>query len=282
MTPGHRPDPWQSLRQRTPARVALGRAGSSLPTAEILKFALDHAEARDAVHTPFVAALLVEHLKRHSLPVLSVESMASGKDPATAQAVYLRRPEAGRRLKPDDRRRLQDMAGDGCDVAIVLGDGLSATAANGNGPAFVAELLTRLTRLRVGPIVVARKARVAIQDDIGHALKARCCVIVLGERPGLGAADSLGVYLVYDPGPGKSDADRNCVSNVRPAGLPLPIAADTVAYLIDAALARRISGVTLKDDRTPALAPSPGMPGEGWGGGPPSSPATLPSGRPPP
>ena len=242
-----RPDPWQTLRQRTPARVALGRAGASLPTAEVLKFSLDHAEARDAVHADFDAQAIASQLRDSGSEVVLVSSQAAD------HSDYLRNPDNGRKLDAPSTEKLKAVAGDGADIAIVLGDGLSATAARLHGATFVGELLRRLPRFSIAPLVVARHARVGIQDPIGHALKARCCVIVLGERPGLGAADSLGVYLVYEPGPGKSDADRNCVSNVRPAGLPLAVAADTVAYLINAALSRGISGVTLKDDRTPAL-----------------------------
>lgn len=243
MTRGLRPDPWDALRRGTPARVALGRAGASLPTAEVLKFAMDHAEARDAVHAPFDADAIAASLNAFGRPVLTVESAA------VDAAAYLRFPEEGRRLSDASAARLREAAGEACDVVLILADGLSATAGCLHGVALVGELLARLGRFTVGPLVVARLARVALQDPIGHALKARCAVILIGERPGLGAADSLGAYLVFDPGPGNTDANRNCVSNIRPAGLPLPIAADTIAYLIEASLSRRISGVSLKDDR---------------------------------
>ena len=247
---GLRPDPWHGLTGRTPARVALGRAGGSLPTAELLRFALDHAEARDAVHEPLDTPAVVAGLRALGRDVLTVGSLAQNT------AAYLRFPERGRRLADADRARLAAVAGEGCDVALVVADGLSAAAVHRNAVPLVGELLPRLAGRSVGPLVVARHARVAIQDPIGHALRARCAVIVLGERPGLGTADSLGVYLVFAPGPGKTDADRNCVSNVRPAGLPLAAAAGTVAYLIDAAISRGLSGVSLKDDRTPLLTPN--------------------------
>ncbi|MDB5326758.1 MAG: ethanolamine ammonia-lyase [Phycisphaerales bacterium] len=251
MSRGLRPDPWQALTGRTSARIALGRAGGSLPTAELLRFALDHAEARDAVHAPLDAESMIAGLKAIGGEVLSVLSRAAG------HTEYLRYPDHGRQLHEDSSRLLKDCAGQAeapPDIVVILADGLSATAVHQNGVALVRELLSRLGRYRVGPLVLATRARVALQDDIGHALEARCAVILLGERPGLGTADSLGAYLVFNPGPGKSDADRNCVSNIRPAGLPLPVAADTIAYLIDAALSRSLSGVHLKDDRPKRLA----------------------------
>ncbi|HEX8325493.1 MAG TPA: ethanolamine ammonia-lyase subunit EutC [Tepidisphaeraceae bacterium] len=247
MTRGLRPDAWEALRDRTSARVALGRAGASLPTAELLRFALDHAEARDAVHAQLDVARLTAELTALGRPVVEVESGA------VDHTDYLRHPDHGRQLKAASAERLKTGASVEPDVVLILADGLSATAANRHGVALVGELIARLSHHSIGPLVLARRARVALQDPIGHALRARCCVILIGERPGLGAADSLGAYLVFDPRPGRSDAERNCVSNIRPAGLPLALAADTIAYLIDASLSRRISGVTLKDDRPRAL-----------------------------
>ena len=250
MIRGLRPDPWQALTGRTSARIALGRAGGSLPTAELLRFALDHAEARDAVHAPLDAGSMIPALEAIGCHVLRVFSRAAD------HTEYLRYPDHGRRLEERSLQLLQEYAGRADaspDIVVILADGLSATAVHENGVALVHDLLSKLGGYRVGPLILATRARVALEDDIGHALGARCAVILLGERPGLGTADSLGAYLVFNPGPGKSDADRNCVSNIRPAGLPIPVAAETIAFLIDAALSRSISGVHLKDDRPKRL-----------------------------
>ncbi|HEX8911787.1 MAG TPA: ethanolamine ammonia-lyase subunit EutC [Humisphaera sp.] len=240
-------DPWQHLRQLTPARIALGRAGGSLPTAEVLRFAADHAAARDAVH----AELDVEQLKRDvgacGLDVAEVTTRAADR------AAYLKHPDLGRQLSPESERALASVGERtaGCDVALVAADGLSALACQRQVPPVLAALvpLLRAAGLTLAPLVVARQARVAVQDRVGAALRARASVVLIGERPGLGTADSLGAYLVFDPRPGRTDADRNCVSNIRPAGLPPAAAADAIHYLVTQALARRISGVELKDDR---------------------------------
>jgi ethanolamine ammonia-lyase small subunit len=248
------PDPWTGVRRHTPARVALGRAGGSLPTAEVLDFAAAHAAARDAVHAELDAAALAAELARTGLPVLLVDSAAADR------LRYLQRPDLGRRLSDAGRATIAAAeAKVGRDVALVVGDGLSALAAERHAAAVVAALVPALRQrgFGVGPICVVRQARVAIEDEIGALLGARLAVILLGERPGLGAADSLGAYLVHDPRPGRTDAERNCVSNIRPAGLPIPVAVDTLVYLITESLRRRISGVGLKDERsTTTLPPS--------------------------
>lgn len=242
-------DPWQHLRRLTPARIALGRAGGSLPTAEVLKFSTDHALARDAVHAELDVNRLRTDLADLGLPILSVRTQACDR------AVYLQRPDLGRRLADDAERDL--VAGDrtgshaGVDLAIVVADGLSALAAQKQSPALLRELLPLLksSGLTIGPIVIARQARVASQDEIGRLMRARCALMLIGERPGLGTPDSLGAYLVFDPKPGNTDADRNCVSNIRPEGLPPAVAAATLHYLIGQAIGRQISGVQLKDER---------------------------------
>jgi ethanolamine ammonia-lyase small subunit len=253
-------DPWVELRRLTPARIALGRAGGSLPTAELLRFSAAHAAARDAVW----AELDLEQLDRDLAPcqrlVVPVASQAPDR------RTYLRRPDLGRRLALPDQERLRALGQQGpCDVALIVGDGLSATAAQRHAPSLLVALLPRLAAagLHAGPITVARQARVALEDPVGAALGARCAIIVLGERPGLGAVDGLGAYLVLGPGPARTDADRNCVSGIRPGGLPVAAAAELLAWLAAEALRLGLSGVELKDERAalPDPVAAPGLPG---------------------
>jgi ethanolamine ammonia-lyase small subunit len=238
-------DPWEDLRSLTPARIALGRAGGSLPTAELLGFAAAHAAARDAVWAELDLDRLEADLEPLGLPRLRLASAAADRP------TYLRRPDLGRRLDPGSAAGLAAAAGGGCDVALLIGDGLSATAAQRHAPALAAALASRLRAagLRLGPLALLRQARVALQDPVGEALGARAAVLLLGERPGLGAPDSLGAYLVLGPRPGRNDAERNCVSNIRPEGLPVPAAADLLGWLTVEALRRGLSGVALKDER---------------------------------
>lgn len=240
------PDPWAELRALTRARIALGRAGGSLPTAELLGFSAAHAAARDAVGSALDLDALERALGPAGLPVLRVRSRAPDR------ATYLQRPDLGRRLDPAGEAALAAARPpDPCDLALILADGLSATAAQRHGPALVLALAPRLAGrgLRLGPLVLAAQARVALSDPIGAALGARAALILLGERPGLGAADSLGAYLVFGPRPGRTDAERNCVSSIRPDGLPIPAAAELLEWLVAEALRRSLSGVGLKDER---------------------------------
>ncbi|MGY2001787.1 ethanolamine ammonia-lyase subunit EutC [Blastococcus sp. SYSU DS1024] len=233
-------DPWAVLRGATRARVALGRAGDGLPTARALEFRLAHAVARDAVHTALDPALVRAGLA--GLPVLEVHSAAADR------AEYLQRPDLGRRLAPGTTLPRAH-----ADVALVLADGLSPRAVHEHGAALATALLDRLVDWSVGPIVLAAQARVALGDQIGAALGARVVVVLIGERPGLSSADSLGVYLTWDPRPGRADSERNCVSNVRPPhGLGYAEAADVVVRLLTAARELGASGVALKDEG-PAL-----------------------------
>jgi len=242
------PDPWSDLRQLTGARIALGRAGGSLPTAELLSFSAAHAAARAAVWAELDLDRLEADLAAQGLgaPVLRLASQAPSR------SVYLRRPDLGRRLEPASLERLGAAAPPGgCDVALVVGDGLSAGAAQAQAPALAGALAARLGQrgLRLGPVAMVRQARVAVEDPVGQALGARAAVILLGERPGLGSPESLGAYLVLGPRPGRSDAERNCVSNVRPEGLPVAAAAELLGWLAGEALRRGLSGVGLKDER---------------------------------
>lgn len=238
------PDPWAELQRHTPARIALGRAGSSLPTAEVLRFAAAHAMARDAVHAALDADALAATLQADGGPMLCVRSRAA------TRADYLRRPDLGRRLDEASAAALQAAAaGAPPDLAIVVADGLSALAAERHAPALLRALRASLDgTLVLAPLVIATQARVALGDEVGALLGARLVLILLGERPGLSAPDSLGAYLSHGPRIGLADAQRNCVSNVRPEGLAIDDAARRIAWLAREALRRQVTGIALKDD----------------------------------
>lgn len=245
-------DPWADLRRFTPARIALGRTGDALPTARLLEFQAAHALARDAVHQPFDADALADALTDH--PTLVVRSQADGR------AAYLQRPDLGRRLHADDAARLSGMRCHGqgpqksYDAVIVLADGLSARALHDHGAALVAELLPRLAGWDLAPLILARQSRVALGDDVAAALNAAMVVVLIGERPGLTAADSIGAYLTFAPRSGLTrDAERNCVSNIRPDGYALPPAADLITWLMEEARRLKLTGIGLKQDRPAAL-----------------------------
>lgn len=233
----------------TPARLALGRAGSGLPTRAALAFAVAHAEARDAVHAALDTDGLAERLAPLGLPVVQLDSAAPDR------ATYLRRPDFGRRLSRNARSVLAARVLAPCDVTIVIGDGLSATAVEVNAVPLLTALVPRLVAagLTLGPLVIATQARVAIGDEIGAMLGARLVIVLIGERPGLSAADSLGAYLTYGPRIGRTDAERNCVSNIRDAGLGPARAAGTIAWLAVQATVRTLTGVALKDESEAAL-----------------------------
>lgn len=231
-----RSDPWAVLRGATRARVALGRAGDALPTARELEFRAAHAVARDAVHAPLDADRV-----RVALPGTEVLEVWSA---AADRAEYLQRPDLGRRLAEGTA-----LPSSGADLAIVIADGLSPRAVHEHAAGLVTALLERLTGWSVAPVVLAHEARVALGDEIGAALGVRAVVVLVGERPGLSSADSLGVYLTWDPRPGRVDAERNCVSNVRPPhGLGYGQAARTVTALLAGARELGASGVALKDE----------------------------------
>ena len=218
------------LRAFTPARVALGRVGNSIPTGELLRFQLDHARARDAVYDALDPGSL-------GLPHVLVRSAAADR------GTYLRRPDLGRRLAPGTVLERGDF-----DAALVIADGLSAPAVHRHAGPLLAELLPKLGGWRLAPLTVVLQGRVAIGDEIGEQLGARLVVVLIGERPGLTSPDSLGVYLTWDPRPGRMDAERNCISNVRTEGLSYRAAAGTLEFLMTAARSRRLSGVLLKDE----------------------------------
>jgi ethanolamine ammonia-lyase small subunit len=237
-------DPWNRLRELTPARIALGRAGGSLPTRELLDFQRSHAQARDAVQAPFDPSSLAAAISSLGLSTIVAHSAAGDRK------AFLTRPDLGRRLS-DESRRLFSSPCEQPDVAVVVSDGLSALAVERHAPPVLSAFLPLAARegWPLTPVIVVSYGRVAIEDEIGHLLGAKAAVILIGERPGLSSPDSLGAYLVFDPRPGRTDAERNCVSNIRPAGLAPASAAATIHYLLVEMLRRRISGVALKDER---------------------------------
>ncbi len=260
-TPGPTRDTWEHLKAATPARIALGRAGSSLPTTEVLRFALAHAAARDAVHAELDGARLADALRGEGFDVVAVTSRAADR------AAYLRRPDWGRALSDASGATLVALTGDGLnrpirDLVIVVADGLSATAVDTHALALIGALRPSLDRIGVaiGVVAVATGARVALGDAIAQRLGAKAVLVLIGERPGLSSPDSLGAYLTFDPKPGRMDSERNCVSNIRPAGLGVEAAAFKLAWLIGEALRRELTGVALKDHSGALGAPSP-MPG---------------------
>jgi ethanolamine ammonia-lyase small subunit len=248
-------DPWADLRRHTPARIALGRVGGSLPTSEVLRFAAAHAQARDAVQLALDVPALLDALHSEGWATLQASSQAGDR------GSYLRRPDLGRRLDAASATRLADAAAAASqppDVALVLADGLSALAAQQHALPTLWHLRRAVCdgsdgALRLSPVVVATQARVALADEVGALLGARAVLILLGERPGLSSPDSLGAYLTHAPQRGRSDAQRNCVSNIRPAGLQPAAAAARIAWLLRESLRRGLSGVALKDDSANSL-----------------------------
>jgi ethanolamine ammonia-lyase small subunit len=238
------PSPWRGLRRFTAARIGLGRAGDSLPTEALLAFQLDHARARDAVHLPFEAETLREELEAAGHAVLMLHSDAESR------AVYLRRPDLGRRLSATSRLALEEHA-TASAASYDIADGLSALAAHSHAVPLLSSTAAALQAMgwRVAPVVVASQARVALADEIGQLLGAEQVAILIGERPGLSVADSLGVYLTYGPRPGRSDAERNCISNIHGQGLGYADAQATLIYLLSQARRLRLTGVALKDNR---------------------------------
>ncbi|MET3130697.1 ethanolamine ammonia-lyase small subunit [Oxalobacteraceae bacterium GrIS 1.11] len=235
-------NPWHTLRQFTAARIALGRAGVSQPTAPQLAFQLAHARARDAVHLALDAQALA-----HALPAASVALRSAAENRLT----YLQRPDLGRKLAAASRLALQELRpGGACDLAIVVADGLSALAIEQNAPPFLDILLRRLAResWTLAPIAIALQGRVAIGDEIGELLGAKAVLVLIGERPGLSSPDSMGLYLTWAPRAGLTDESRNCISNVRPAGLRYEEAAFKLHYLLSESRRRQLSGIGLKDE----------------------------------
>lgn len=235
------------LSRTVEARIALGRCGSGLPTRAAQRFLLDHAFAKAAVWSELDTTGLARRLQRHGLPVVDTQTEVRSR------ADYLRRPDLGRRLRPDCRARLEALGGG--DVAIILADGLSATAVELNAVPVVDALLPLLrgADFTPCPLVIVTHARVAVGDDIGAAFGAEYAVVLIGERPGLSAADSLGAYLTYQPKPGLLDSSRNCISNIRDGGLSAGGAAAEIIARLRAMRSQGTSGVLLKLSESPSL-----------------------------
>ena len=240
-------NPWQQLRNLTPARIALGRAGTSLPTRAQLDFQFAHAQARDAVHLPFDHAALAAGLASQQRECLLLHSAAKDRD------TYLQRPDLGRRLSDESAELLRQHRSThaaGYDLAIVVADGLSALAVHRNA----LPMLARIEELAVAegwslsPVALVNQGRVAVADEVAERLGARMVVILIGERPGLSSPDSLGLYFTYAPKIGLTDAYRNCISNVRQEGLSYAMASHRLLYLMREACRRQLSGVNLKDE----------------------------------
>lgn len=249
-------NPWTDWRRFTPARLALGRAGSGMPTDETLRFGWAHAMARDSIHAALDVDALEARLREQQWAVVRVRSRA------TDRTTYLRRPDLGRQLDADDAHRLRALAanarhGAPDEVCIVIGDGLSSLAVERQALPLLTALRSHLpAETRYTPVVVATQARVALGDEAGEIFAARLLVVLIGERPGLSSPDSLGIYLTHDPKRGRHDAERNCISNVRPEGLSHDLAAFKLAWLMRESLRRGLSGVGLKDESDLAVLPN--------------------------
>jgi ethanolamine ammonia-lyase small subunit len=253
---------WLELRRATPARIGLGRSGTALPTAAQLDFQLAHARARDAVYAALSTECILAELHGMGLDALALHSQAADRP------TYLRRPDLGRKLDDPSRQILLRHSREGqnppgrhlssgtvgpgrrrdderADIAFVIADGLSATAVNAHAVPLIAAVLSQFGGLRIGPVAVVEQGRVAIGDEIGGLIGADLVVVLVGERPGLSAADSLGVYVTWQPAPGAVDAARNCLSNIRPEGMSIPDAAEALARLMIAAWQHRMTGVAL-------------------------------------
>ncbi|KGF65854.1 ethanolamine ammonia-lyase subunit EutC [Pseudomonas lutea] len=240
-------DAWQQLRSLTSARIALGHAGTSLPTAAQLDFQYAHAQARDAVHLALDHAALAEQLAGRARESLTLQSSAPDRH------TYLQRPDLGRRLSDASAEQLRGYATghpEGFDVALVVADGLSALAVQRHSLAMLERIdeIAAAEGWSVAPVLLVEQGRVAVADEVGELLKARMVVILIGERPGLSSPDSLGLYFTYAPRVGLNDAARNCISNVRLEGMSYAMAAHKLLYLMREAWRRQLSGVSLKDD----------------------------------
>ena len=236
-------NPWQALRRFTRARIALGRAGTSLPTQPHLEFQLAHARARDAVHHPLAVEPLRKALEQRGREVIALRSAAGDR------LIYLQRPDQGRRLDRDSRRRLEERGSKGgFDAAFVIADGLSAFAIEENAVPFLDAVLAKLEGWRIAPLAIVEQGRVAVGDEVGEVLGAAMVAILIGERPGLSSPDSMGIYLTYHPRVGTTDAQRNCISNIRREGMSYELAAHKLHYLMSEARRRKLTGVKLKDE----------------------------------
>lgn len=228
------------MRALTPARVALGRTGASLQTHDLLDFQRAHAQARDAVHAQLNGSALAAELRAiTSMPVLRLHSAASDR------ATYLQRPDLGRKLDEASRACLSSGP---WELALIVADGLSAIAVERHVPLLLQQLLPRLEGWQLAPLAIVEQGRVAIGDEIGSALGAQLSVVLIGERPGLSSPDSLGAYTTWEPRPGRTDAERNCISNIRAEGLSYATAVEQLFFYLTEARRLRLSGIAIKED----------------------------------
>ncbi|HXA64924.1 MAG TPA: ethanolamine ammonia-lyase subunit EutC [Bryobacteraceae bacterium] len=234
----------KSLREFTPARVDLGRTGHSLPTSELLDFQLAHAKARDAVHLPLDVTSLILELKQKNIPCVMLASEANDR------ITYLHRPDLGRRLNAESREQLAPLKSE-YDAAFVIADGLSALAVHRHAAPLLELVLAKLD-WNIAPVAIVEQGRVGIGDEIGELLGSKLAVVLIGERPGLSSPDSLGIYLTWQPRAGCTDADRNCISNIRAEGLGYGLAAHKLLFLMNESRRLKLSGVQLKE-RAPQL-----------------------------
>ncbi len=252
-------NPWHTLKAFTDARIALGRAGSSIPTHEMLKFQLNHAQARDAVHLPLDAALLFSTLEEELNDYAQTSELFSSEQPlllnslADTRGTYLQRPDLGRQLNQASCHHLSNQAEQAYDLAICIVDGLSSTAIERNASAFLQALLKIIkhTNIHMAPLSICTQGRVAIGDQVAQLLNAKTIIVLIGERPGLLSPDSMGLYLTFNAKVGCNDAQRNCISNIRPAGLSYQEAAHKTQYLMTESTRLGLSGVSLKERSDP-------------------------------
>lgn len=237
-------DDWYELKSFTDARIALGSTGVSVPMKSALALRLAHAHAKDAVYSSLKSEQIQKTLRTLALPQQEVHSQAENRE------IYLQRPDLGRKLDQESVETLQKLPSAINDIVIIIADGLSAEAVNTSGVELTEQLISSAKQqgYRIGPVVLAHQARVAIADEIGYLLRAKLTLILIGERPGLSSFDSVGAYLTYYPLPGNTDEKRNCISNIRPAGLPVNQATAKIMYLINKAFQLQLSGVALKDN----------------------------------
>jgi ethanolamine ammonia-lyase small subunit len=242
----------ESLQRYTSARVSLGQAGPAIPMREQLRFQLDHALARDAVHAQLDVTAMLQVLQQRKMECLALRSAIVG-EPGDERQLYLRRPDLGRALHPESRGALLQFSANlvkHSDVVFVIADGLSALAVERHAFPLLEETTSLLPpdQWSIGPVCVVSQGRVAIGDEIGHLLRAKLSILLIGERPGLSAPDSLGVYITWNPRPGRTDAERNCISNIRHEGLSYADAARRIAFYMNEAKRLQATGVMLKEN----------------------------------
>ncbi len=251
----YKPGLGDALRRYTSARVSLGRVGPAIPTSEQLRFQLDHALARDAVHAQLDVTALVQVLRERQMECLALRSAVAGEPGQDDRRVYLRRPDLGRALCPDSAQVLREHSTnilEESEVVFVIADGLSALAVERHALPLLDAVMHDLDpeRWRMGPVCVVSQGRVAIGDEIGALLQAKLAVVLIGERPGLSAPDSLGVYITWEPRPGRTDAERNCISNIRHEGLSYADAAQRIVFYMNEAKRLQCTGIALKENTT--------------------------------